>query len=369
VRVLTLLRKELEQLRRDPVLLALVAWLYTVEVIICAYALSFDIKDAAIVALDRDRTPASRELVDRFDRSPYFEVVQVGTDARALGEMLDHGEALAVLRIPSGWSRARARGGDAGLQLVVDGSNAPVAATVRGYALGLIGRYEAEGGRTRVWLADAAPIVEARARIWYNGELKSVYFMVISMIALGAMMVAVIHPAASLVREKESGTMEQLLVTPMRPIELVLAKLLVSLLVGVVGLTLGIGLLLWFDVPIRGSLVLFYAVSLVFHVSAIGMGVFVATLSKNLQQALLLAFFGLIPIMFLSGTIVPVESMPGWLQWISLASPLRYYMNSLLGLLLKGNGVDLLWQPAAAMGAIGVVILLASVYRLRAQIA
>lgn len=177
-------------------------------------------------------------------------------------------------------------------------------------------------------------------------------------------MVGAIHPAASLVREKESGTLEQILVSPARPSELLLAKLTVTLLASLAGLIASLAIVAWFGVPMRGSVTLFFAVSVIFLVSAIGLGILVATFAENLQQALLLAFFGLIPVMFLSGTMVPVEAMPRPVQLASLASPLRYYMDCLLAIFLKGSGLDLLWPQVTAMAGLGAAILALGVWRL-----
>jgi ABC-2 type transport system permease protein len=363
-RLAALVRKELQQLRRDPVLLILIVWLYTVEVLLCAYALSFDLRQAPLAVLDRDGTPASRELVGRLERSPYFRVESHAMTGADLTPRLDRDEVVAALEIPAGWSRHVRDGEPTALAILVDGSNAATAATARAYLEGIVARHGLEEGGE-----SAGPPVEARTRVWYNAELKTVYFMVLSMIALAAMMVGVIHPAASLVREKEGGTLEQLLVSPVLAFEIILAKVAVTLLVSLLGLTLSLGLVWWFEVPMRGSLALFYLVSLVFQVSSIGLGAFVATVSRNLQQALLLAFFGLIPVMFLSGTLVPIENMPRPVQIGSLLSPLRYYMDALLGLFLKGNGLEVLWPDLAAMALLGIAILALSVRRLQGQIA
>lgn len=272
-----------------------------------------------------------------------------------------------MVRIAPGWSRALHGGGEGAVQLVVDGANAGTAAAVRGYLLALIQRQAADdaaaaGGRP------PAATVTSRTRVWFNSALRTVDFMVLSMIGLAALMVGVIHPAASLVKEREAGTLEQLLVSPMMRGELVAAKLAVTLLASLAGLTLSLGIVWWFGVPMRGSLALYYFASVVFLVSSMGLGVLVASLSKNLQQALLLAFFGLVPVMFLSGTMVPIESMPRPVQLATLVSPLRYYMDALPGIFLKGSGWRLLWPDLAAMGGLGAAILALARWRLRSRL-
>jgi ABC-2 type transport system permease protein len=193
-------------------------------------------------------------------------------------------------------------------------------------------------------------------RTWYNPNQETAAFMVLSMMALAAMLVGVICPAASIVRERERGTMEQLLVTPIRVGEMFVAKTVPTLLVNLLAIAPALVVVRLFDVPIRGNLVTFVVLAAVFQLSAIAFGVFIASISRTLQQALLLAFFGLFPVMFLSGTFTPIESMPAFLQTVSLASPLRYFMDIVLGVFLKGAGWAELWPQAAALALIGSVL-------------
>lgn len=206
-------------------------------------------------------------------------------------------------------------------------------------------------------------------RVWYNPDQTFTSFMVLSMIALAALMVGMIHPAASIVREKEVGTIEQLMVTPIRTGELFAAKTAPTLAVGVLSVFPSLLIVWWFGVPLRGSLLLFLALTALFLLSAIGLGVLVAAISRTLQQALLLSFFGLFPLMFLSGTLVPVESMPDLLQTLSRLSPLRYYMDVILGVFLKGAGIAELWPQALALLVIGVVLFAVAMSVFRKQLA
>lgn len=367
-RIGSLVRKELLQLRRNPVLLILIGYLFTICVLLCGSALTFDLNDAALAVENLDPAPASRALVERLDRSPDFRVAAHAWGDANFASMLDRGEAVAVVRIPPGWSRSLYGRESSSLQVIVDGANAGTAAAVRGYLSALIRRHAFEGAGLEGGGQPAGPIVENRSRVWFNSDLKTVYFMVISMLASAAMMVGVILPAASLVGEREHGTLEQLLVSPVLPRDLVVAKSLVTLLVTLVALTVGLGGVWWFDVPMRGSVGLFYLVSAAFMLGSIGIGVVIASFSKNLQQALFLSVFGLLPVMFLSGTMVPVENMPRLAQLATLASPLRYYMDCLLGIFLKGAGWEVLWPQIAAMTALGLAILGCGLLRLRSAL-
>ncbi|EPH1732118.1 ABC transporter permease, partial [Pseudomonas aeruginosa] len=248
-----------------------------------------------------------------------------------------------------------ARGEPAEVQLLVDGSNSTVAAQARAYALEIV-QDHAQDQAYRLAGPAARPPLGVALRSWYNPAADLERFTVLSMIALAALMVGVIHPAASIVREREIGTLEQLRVTPIGTAELFIAKTLPTLLMGLLAVFPSLVIARLFDVPLAGSLGLFLAYTAVFLGSAIGLGVLVAAIARTLQQALLLAFFGLFPLMFLSGTLAPVESMPAFLQGASVVSPLRHYMDVILGIFLKGAGLAELWPQGLALLAIGTAL-------------
>ncbi|HSS63373.1 MAG TPA: ABC transporter permease [Gammaproteobacteria bacterium] len=345
--------KEIIQFSRDRVILLLILWLYTVEVVICSYALTFDVKHLPLVVVDFDRSVASRNLQEKFSVTEAFDLIGHAGNEEEAGGWLQSGEAVLALVIPDGFQRRLRRGESPGIQLLLDGSNSNTAAIARGYAVQILQRFHQEeipGGATPG--IGARPLV----RVWYNPDQTFTSFMVLSMIALAALMVGMIHPAASIVREKEVGTIEQLMVTPISTGELFAAKTVPTLATGLLSVFPSLLIVWWFGVPLRGSLPLFLALTALFLLSAIAMGVLAAAISRTLQQALLLSFFSLFPIMFLSGTLVPVESMPDFLQSLSLLSPLRYYMDVILGVFLKGAGMAELWPQAAALLGIGVVL-------------
>jgi len=356
-----LLRKELTQFMRDRVMLFLVLFLYTAEVVMCTVALSFDVRNLPTVLADFDRSAHSRQLVERFRSSGYFRIEYLAARDAELASRLNRGEALAAIVIPPGFSRRLAVGAPVTVQLLLDGSNANTASVAQGYAQSIVQNFALEQARS----SSSVPPIEYQPRIWYNSELRYSYFMVLSMIALAGMLVGVITAAASIVREKESGTIEQMMVTPIRPAEMIAVKMLPTLLVGLLALFPSLLIAAWFGVPMRGSLPLFFLFSAVFLVSSMGIGILVATFAETLQQALLVSFFALFPIMFLSGTLVPVESMPQGLQVLAQLSPLTHYMDAILGIFLKGVGLETLWRQGAAVTLIGAALLAASVLRLR----
>lgn len=353
-RLMGLLRKEMTQFFRDRWVLGLIFWLYTVEVVLCTYALSFEIENLPAVVVDQDQSVSSRALVRLFDLTDAFELAgEVASPDQAV-EWLETGRVGLVLVIPTGFEQSYQAAIRPTVQLLLDGTNSNTAANARNYALELLRRFEAQ--HPSIVKGDSVATARALPRVWYNPDQTTTAFMALSMIALAGMMVGVIHPAASIVREKEEGTIEQLLVTPIRTSELFIAKTMPALTIGTLALFPGLLILSWFDVPLRGSFPLFLVLTALFLLSAIALGVLIATVSRTLQQALLLAFFGLFPLMFLSGSLTPVESMPGFLQALSLASPLRYYMDIILGVFLKGTGWAELRDEALALVAIGLVL-------------
>ncbi|GGB92452.1 transport permease protein [Marinobacterium zhoushanense] len=350
MRLSSLLIKELIQFFRDRVILLLILWLYTVEVVICAYALGLDLRHLPLAVLDQDRNAASRLLVDSLTSSESFRLTGFPQDMQQAEQWLQSGRTRAVLVIPPDYAADLVRDEEPTLQLLLDGSDANTAATVRNYIMRGLIFYQAGLG------LDVTPSVQPVIRIWYNPDLTYTRFMVLSMIALAALMVGVIHPAATIVREKEFGTIDQLQVTPVRISELFIAKTVPTLLMGTLSVFPSLLIVWWFDVPLRGSLLLFVLLTALFLLSAIGIGVLIAAACRTLQQALLLSFFGLFPMMFLSGTLAPIASMPSALQYLSLLSPLRYYMDVILGIFLKGNGIADLWLQALALAGIGLAL-------------
>lgn len=353
-RLLGLLAKESIQFLRDRVMLVLILWLYTVEVVICALALSFEVEDMPLAVVDLDRTATSRSLVETFLVTDAFAAAGHFSSAAEAERSLQSGRARIALIVPAGFQQGLARGVPAPLQVLLDGTNSNVAAQARAYALEIAARFSALAQGVSATRAGAVPVI----RVWYNPDQTYTSFMVLSMVALAALMVGVIYPAASIVREREAGTIEQLRVTTIRTRELLAAKTLPTLVMGLLSVFPSLLIVWWFGVPLRGSLPTFLALTGIFLLSAISIGVLIAAVSRTLQQALLLSFFGLFPLMFLSGTVAPVESMPKTLQTVSLASPLRHYMDVILGIFLKGSGFAELWPQGLALAVIGAPLFL-----------
>lgn len=369
-RLFVAIRKELRQFLRDRMVIALVVFIYSVDVFLCTLALSFDVKNLALGVLDYDRSPLSARLLDRFTATDYFgRVVRVGSEAET-DRVLDAGRADLVLVVPPQFARDVAAGRPTELQLLLSGTNASTANIARGYASIIVQRFGhdlAEAALAQQGVAIPLPEIRESARIWYNPQLAFHHFMAISMTVVAALMIGVILTAASLVREKESGTAEQLMVTPLRPHEIVIAKMTPTLVVGMLGLIPSLLVARGFGVPVEnGALGTFLLATVLTLVATMGIGVLVASFSANLQEALLASFFILFPLLFLSGTVVPIETMPRAIQILALASPIRYYMEIALGTLLKDVGIAILWPQLTMLAALATGLLGAGLLRLRA---
>ncbi len=356
-RLRSLLVKEMIQFSRDPVLVIVVLWLYTIEVTLCVFALSMDVRRIPLAVLDRDRSPSSRRLIESISANEFFDLVGYGHREQDPVRWLEQGRAVLVLVIPEDFGRELRRGAAPRLQIILDGTNSNTAAIARGYALQAISAFQKQlGSDSEATSLPVRPIL----RVWYNPDQTLTRYMTLSMIALASLMVGLFLPAASIVREKEVGTLDQLAVTPIGTTELFIAKTAPPLLLGLLAMFPSLIVTWWFGVPLVGSLLLFLGLTALFLLSAIAGGVFIATISQTMQQALLISFFALFPISFLSGTLVPVGSMPRFLQGLSLLSPLRYYMDVILGIFLKGNGMTELWSQAVILLAFGLVLFAAA---------
>lgn len=370
-RWLACVRKELLQLARDKLLLALIAFVYTGDVVMCTYALSFDVRHLRMAVVDQDRSQLSTRLVDRFTSTDYFTSAMAVESADAVDRLLDSGKVDLALVIPTDFSRRVLSGTDTGVQVLLGGMNGNTANAARGYATAIVSGFDRDAmleQARRVGFTAGLPEVTLEQRIWYNPELQFRYFMVISMIVLAGLMVGVVTAAAGLVREREAGTIEQLMVTPLRSHEVILAKAAPPLLLGLALLGPSFGVVAWFGVPVMGSIVLFVVLTAFAFVAFLSLGFLIGALARNLQQALLLSFFALFPLMFLSGTVVPLESMPPAMRALSVASPVRYYMEGALGIFLKGNGIAILWPQIAILGSMAIALGAFAVMRLRREL-
>jgi ABC-2 type transport system permease protein len=360
-------RKEFTQFFRSKPLVILVLYVFA-EIANCAWALSLDVRDLPLLVVDQDQSQASRALSERFRIAPYFAY------ARATGPIdpaaaLEDGQAVLVLVIPPGFERTLGRGQPARVQLLADGTYSNISLLALGYANEIISNYNASIRAELVGRSGqvgSLPSIVQRVRVWYLPGLDYSHAQMVSMVSISALLLGMLLPASAIVREKEAGTIEQLLVTPLRPWEIVAAKLLPMGLLMMGGLGIGVLEARWlFGMPVRGSLWLFFGLSLLLLFATMGLGTYVGAVARNLQQTLLLTFALLFPMIFLSGTIVPLESMPVAMQWLTYLSPLHYYLPIAKGVLLKGVGLDALALSVVELGAYGILIMWIGVRQLR----
>jgi ABC-2 type transport system permease protein len=364
-RVALLIWKELIELRQDPRLFGIVVIAPIVQLFMLGYAATTDIRDVPVVVADGDRSAASRDLVARFEASPNFSVVGIVTGVNGIDTYLERGRAWMALSIPAGYGEALGAGRPQAVQVIADGSDANSTNIGLGYAANLIAGYAQELAIEGRGATGPASGIEPRVRVWFNPRLESRDFMIPGVLAMLLLMVTTNLSAMGIVREKELGTLEQLNVTPLRRWELILGKLLPYGLVGMVDVVLVLGVaLLWFQIPLRGSVWLLFALTLVFLLSTLGLGLFVSTISSTQQQAMMTTiFFFLMPMIYLSGFVFPIENMPPVIRAVTYLIPLRYFLVILRSIFLKGVGLETLWPEALALTAWGVGILALAIAR------
>jgi ABC-2 type transport system permease protein len=378
-RLRVLVWKEFLELRMDPRLFGVVIIAPILQLTLLGYAATTDIKDVPIVVADGDRSSASRELIQRFNASANFTVVQIVTTVTEIEPFLERGRAWLALSIPAGYGRDVARGTATTVQIVADGTDSNSTTGALGYATALIGGYarellEADMGRLQpastgpnvgAGFSRPAGTIDARVRVWFNPQLESRFFMIPGVLALVLLVVTANLAAMAIVREKEIGTLEQLNVTPLRRWELIAGKLLPYGLIGMVDVLLVTAVaVFWFDVPLRGSFWLLFALSVLYVLCTLALGLLVSTLSSTQQQAMITAtFFFLMPMIYLSGFLAPIENMPEPIQWATYLMPLRYFLVIVRGIFLKGVGFEILWPQVAALGVWAGVVLSLAVLR------
>ncbi len=367
-RVRFLIWKELIELKEDRRLFGIVILAPIFQLFMLGYAATTDVRDVPIVVADADRSAASRDLIARFEASPNFTVVNIVTTTGDIDPYLERGRAWMALAIPAGYGGRLERGRPQTVQVVADGSDANSTNVALGYATSLVAGYAQQLAVAR--LPPGVVVrggIDARVRVWFNPRLESRDFMLPGVLALLLLVITTNLSSMGIVREKELGTLEQLNVTPLGRWELVVGKLLPYALVGLVDVCLVLGVaLLWFQVPLRGSVWLLFAMAVIYLLTTLGLGLFVSTISSTQQQAMMTTtFFFLMPMIYLSGFIFPIENMPAVIQPFTYLIPLRYFLVILRSIFLKGVGLDTLWPQAAALAGWGLAILALAIARSR----
>ncbi len=379
-RVREIVRKEFIQVLRDPRMRGVLFIPPLIQLLIYGYTVNLDIENSRIAWMDQDRTPQSRELLAGFQGSPRFAIVAAPLSEEQAQNLLDRGQVQAVIRVLPGFGRDIERGRPVSVQILVDGANSNTASLVSSYASSVIANYSG-----KIMLAQqnmrimarspaaapnfSAPGIAARTRVWFNPDLESRNYFVPGVVVNIIMIVTLSLTAQAIVREKEIGTMEQLMVTPIRPIELIIGKTLPFAIIGLFDVVLVISAaLLIFRTPLRGSPVLLLFCSILFLLTTLGAGLFLSTISRTQQQAVMSSFFFTAPAFMLSGFAFPIRNMPLPVQYLTYLNPLRYFIEIVRGIFLKGVGIAVLWPQMVALLVYGIAILGLSAARFRKRL-
>lgn len=363
LRLAHVVRKEVQQLRRDRSMIGMILMAPIIQLVVFGYAANLDVTDVRLLLVDRDRSAASRQLAERFSHSRYFEIVGSLDQPGEITAPMIRGDADLALVVPEGYGASIALGTPLAVQLVADGSDSTSANVGLGYATRLLAEASVSG-------TPSGPRVVLEPRVWYNPELQSRWFYVPAIIVMVLMMVTMISPSMAIVREKEIGTLEQVIVTPLCAWELIVGKLLPFFAIGLLDLVLVTALAVWhFDVRFAGSYLTLMILSMPLMATLLALGLLVSTVVRTQQQAMLLSMFGLmLPMIYLSGLIFPVENMPQAIQAVTWAIPMRYYTDILRGVFLKGSGVRMLWPEALVLCGFALAATTAASLRFRKRL-
>jgi ABC-2 type transport system permease protein len=381
-RLRRIIRKELLQVLRDPRMRAMLFMPPLIQLLIFGYAVNLDVNNARIAWMDQDHSAASRELLSQFQGSGRFLIVAEPDNDAQMQKLLDRASVDAVIRVMPGFARDVERGRTTSVQVLLDGTNSNTASIISNYAANTIARYSNEvmtqlsrskmvAGTTASGGAmhPAVPQITTRSRVWFNPDLKSRNYFIPGVVVNIITLVTLMLTAMAIVREKEIGTMEQLMVTPIRPAELILGKTLPFVMVGLWDMLLVVGAaLLIFHIPFAGNFGLLIVCTLLFLLTSLGAGLFISTISRTQQQAMMATTLFFQPFFMLSGFSFPIRNMPFSMQLLTYVNPVRYFMEIVRGIFLQGTGISTLWPQMVALAVFGVTILWLSVLRFNKQL-
>jgi ABC-2 type transport system permease protein len=373
MRLLSLIRKEFIQIIRDPRTLAMIFVMPVMQLFLLGYAATNDVRNISLVVFDQDKSPQSRELLDAYRAADYFRLDYDVDDEESIHYLIDSNRARAAIIIPPDYAQKIASSRTAQVAFVIDGSDPTVASTALA-AANLIAQSKATTLTTQRLAARGQagvvqPLVEIRTQVWYNPDLVSAYFMIPALIGQILFTITIILTAVSVVRERERGTIEQLIVTPIRSWELVVGKITPYVVIVFIDMieVLVAGVLI-FGIPINGSLPLLLILSALFLITTLGLGLFISTIANTQQEAMLSAMFTMLPSIFLSGFFFPIAAMPLPLQWISYLMPPRYFLIIVRSIILKGSGAENLVEEIVALSIFAVVIMGGAAMRFRKRL-
>lgn len=372
--ILNFIKKEFLQFKRDPKMFGIILIAPVVQLIFLGYAANLDIERIKLVVYDQDKTTTSRKLITELTSSGYFVIQDYVNDYKSVTEFLDYNKAIIALVIPNDFEKNLNRKETAKLQALFDGSDGNTASIAAGYFQQIVLQFAQHTTFEMLKRSGTAFLpagnVTPEIRVWYNPTLKTRNYMLPGIVGLLLSIVTLLLTSLAVVKEKEIGTMEQLIVTPLKPYQIIIGKLVPFILLGFVSIIIVLTAMRFiFDIPVKGSLIFLFLSAFFYILSTLGLGLFVSTISKTQQQAMMIAVFAvMMPMVFLSGFAFPVENMPKIIQYISYVIPLKYFINIIRGVISKGLGFSELWLNAAVLLAMGVIILLLSSLRFQRRL-
>ena len=364
LRIRELVRKEFIQLFRDKRNRGILIMAPLIQILIFGYVVNFDIHHIRVALLDLSMTRESRMITENFTASGTFRINHYVHDAKELEELLMRGKVDIGLKIGPDLSRKIRKGETAEIQILADGTVSNMTAMRVSYVLTVLERLN------RQFLRELYPFrmtygqIDSRLRPWYNPNLYSQHFFVPGIVAFVIMLISLLFTSMAVIKEKEGGTMEQLIVTPLKPYELILGKTIPYIIISLLQMIfVTVFAVLWFELPINGSIPLFFLANCLFLMSTLGIGLFISTISATQQQAMMTTFFFIQPSFLLSGFVFPIANMPLVVQWLTLLNPFRYILVIIRGIFLKGVGLHVLWPQYLALTILGLAVFSAAVLR------
>lgn len=371
LRVKAIARKEVIQLTRDKRMLFIAFMAPIIQLTLFGYAATLDVKSVPVVVCDMDQSLQSRAILNDITASGYFVVQNKVSSIKEVRKSLDDGSDMLGIVIPEGFERDINAGRKAYIQTIIDGSNAIYATMVRSYLERIITNRAFKLSDNEIAKHGFKPFtpLDIEPRVWYNPTLKSRDFMVPGVFALVLMIISTVLTSMAIVKEKERGTIEQLIVTPIKPLELIAGKLLPFSIISVIDIILvTMVAIFWFKIPLHGSFILLFLLSVLFMLTTLGLGLFISTISKTQQQAMMISMLIIMPIILLSGVMSPIDNMPVIVQYFTFLIPLRYFIVIVRYIFMKGSGLSILWPDATALAFFGIVLFLLSVKRFNKRV-
>ncbi|QQS35262.1 MAG: ABC transporter permease [Ignavibacteriales bacterium] len=372
--ILHFIKKEFLQFKRDPKMFGIILVAPVIQLVFLGYAANLDVENVKLIVYDQNKSEASREFVERFTSSGYFSVKRYADNYDDITSSLDNGKVIAAIVIPSDFEEKINRNETAFVQAIFDGSDGNTASIASGYMRSIIVKYS-QNISTQIMqksgrLVKPVGSINPETRVWYNPTLKTRNFMVPGIVGLLLSIITMLLTSLAVVKEKEIGTMEQLIVTPLKPYQIIIGKLVPFVVLGFAAVIIVLtAMTLIFNIPVKGSITFLFMSAFLYILSTLGLGLFVSTISKNQQQAMMIAIFAvMMPMVFLAGFAFPVENMPEILQYISYIIPLKYFFIIIRGVILKGLGFADLWFEALMLLLMGISILILSASRFQKKL-